>query len=65
MPSQRRGGSVSVWRSEEDLMRFVRWPVHVAIMHANRDKGSLRSESWRSPRFVPDAVWMQACNLLG
>lgn len=64
IPSQRRGGSVSVWRGEEDLMRFVRWPVHVAIMRENRDRGSLRSESWESPRFAPHEVWRQACDLL-
>ncbi|MDX6650291.1 MAG: hypothetical protein QOJ97_2242 [Solirubrobacteraceae bacterium] len=64
IPTQRRGGSVSVWRSEEDLMRFVRSPVHVAIMRANRDKGSLRSENWESPCFAPQTAWAQASDLV-
>ena len=32
-------GSVSVWRSEDDLRRFVRWARHVAIMRRYRDAG--------------------------
>ncbi|MER6509446.1 hypothetical protein ABT158_21670 [Nonomuraea sp. NPDC001636] len=42
----RRVGSLSVWRSEEDLRGFVRLPEHVAIMRAYRDRGTLRSRTW-------------------
>jgi hypothetical protein len=60
LPLERRGGSVSVWRSEEDLLRFVRWPVHLAVMRHYRDKGSLESASWDVERFVAAEVWAEA-----
>src|SRR5437588_7527287 len=31
-PAEWRGGSLSVWDSRADLHRFIRWPVHAAIV---------------------------------
>ncbi|MCK2218564.1 hypothetical protein MF672_032925 [Actinomadura sp. ATCC 31491] len=42
----RRAGSLSVWRSEDDLRAFVRLPEHVRIIGAYRHRGTLRSRSW-------------------
>jgi hypothetical protein len=50
-PLHRRSGSISVWTDEAALRRFVRWPVHVAIMRRYRDKGTLRATSWPAERF--------------
>lgn len=60
IPLQRRSGSVSIWRSEEDLKAFVRWPVHVAIMRRYSSRGNLTSASWLVERFVADEVWNDA-----
>ncbi|ACZ89511.1 hypothetical protein [Streptosporangium roseum] len=46
---RRRIGSVSVWRAESDLRAFVRHPLHVEIMRAYRDRGTLTSDTWDSP----------------
>ncbi|MFD8563427.1 hypothetical protein ACFV1N_39655 [Streptosporangium canum] len=46
---RRRIGSVSVWRTESDLRAFVRHPLHVEIMRAYRDRGTLTSATWDSP----------------
>ncbi|GAA1707376.1 hypothetical protein [Nonomuraea bangladeshensis] len=43
----RRAGSLSVWRTEDDLRAFVRVPAHVRIMRAYRHRGTLRSRTWR------------------
>ncbi len=63
-PLQKRSGSVSVWRSEDDLSRFVRWPVHVAIMRKYRGAGTLTSTSWHAERFVAAQAWQEAVRLL-
>ncbi len=63
-PLQLRSGSVSVWRSEEDLARFVRWPVHVAIMRKYRGAGRLTSQAWLADRFVAPQIWRDAARLL-
>lgn len=51
-PLRSSGGSVSVWRSEEDLLRFVRLPLHLEIMRRYRELGTLRSAQWEMDRFV-------------
>ena len=56
-PLRKRSGSVSVWRSEDDLRSFVRWPRHVAIMRRYRDAGELASFSWLAERFDSDEIW--------
>jgi heme-degrading monooxygenase HmoA len=45
-PVARRGGSVSVWESAEDLRRFVGLPRHAAIMKAYRSRVTVRAASW-------------------
>lgn len=59
-PSELRGGSVSVWRSDDDLRRFVGWPVHASIMKAWRPRIEVRLQRWDDDRFVPDQVWLRA-----
>jgi hypothetical protein len=58
-PLRRRAGSVSVWRSEEDLRRFVAWPRHVAIMRRYRGAGDLTSTSWWA-EFDAAQIWATA-----
>jgi hypothetical protein len=55
-----RGGSLSVWDSQADLRRFIRWPVHVAIMKNWRGRIGVRSASWDDERFVPSRAWLRA-----
>jgi hypothetical protein len=55
-----RGGSLSVWDSHADLRRFIRWPVHVAIMKNWRGRIRVRSASWDDERFVPPQAWLRA-----
>jgi len=59
-PLCKRSGSVSVWRSEEDLCRFVRWPRHLELMRAYRDAGELTSTTWREARFEATGIWARA-----
>jgi hypothetical protein len=63
-PLQQRSGSVSVWRSEDDLNGFVRWPVHVAIMRKYREAGDLTSTSWYYERFISAQAWREAVRFL-
>ena len=63
-PDQRRSGSISVWTSEDDLMRFVRWPKHVTIMRRYRDLGSLVASSWTADSGDADAVWREGMRRL-
>jgi heme-degrading monooxygenase HmoA len=65
MPPGLRSGSVSIWRSAEDLRAFVRWAPHVEIMRRNRDTGHLRgSLSWELEAFDPAGVWSDASEVL-
>jgi hypothetical protein len=59
-PLGKRSGSVSVWRSEEDLRRFVRWPRHLDLMRGYRDAGELTSTTWREPHFEATEIWARA-----
>lgn len=59
-PLRRRSGSVSVWRSEEDLRRFIAWPSHVEIMRRYRGAGEVTSTSWWAERFDPARTWSAA-----
>jgi hypothetical protein len=45
-PGQLRGGSVSVWRDDASLRRFVRLPLHAAIVRKFRDRVQVKSTSW-------------------
>jgi hypothetical protein len=43
---RRTGGSLSLWRSDADLRRFVGLPRHVAIMRRHRDRVTVRAATW-------------------
>jgi len=59
-PGRRRGGSVSVWRSAEDLHAFIRWQPHIEVMRRFRSTGQIESDSWQAPRFDQREVWARA-----
>ena len=59
-PLRRRAGSVSVWRDEADLRRFLRSRPHVRVMRDYRDKGEISSTSWLEASFDPRSVWANA-----
>ncbi|WP_344862724.1 hypothetical protein [Planomonospora alba] len=59
-PLERRCGSVSVWRSEQDLRRFVAWPEHVAVVRRYRGRGRLTSTAWTAEGCDLRAVWARA-----
>jgi hypothetical protein len=63
-PLAKRSGAVSVWRSEDDLRRFVSWSVHVAIMLRYRDAGKLLSANWDAERFTAGPIWREAVRRL-
>ncbi|MEK8145398.1 hypothetical protein NKH18_40485 [Streptomyces sp. M10(2022)] len=46
-----RSGSVSVWRAERDLQAFVARHDHMRIVRSCRERGSMRSTTWRTGRF--------------
>jgi len=52
-PTARRGGSLSVWRDEEALKRFVRLPLHAQIIRQFRDRVRVRSVSWTQREHEP------------
>src|SRR3954447_4289463 len=56
LPARRRSGSISVWTGEDELHRFVRLPEHVAVMRRNRERGELRSTTWRAENYAPRDV---------
>ena len=56
LPATARGGSISVWASEDDLERFVSLPHHVAIMQRYGGRGTVRSTTWTDDTFEPPAV---------
>jgi len=60
----RRQVSVSVWRTAEDLRRFVRSPAHLRIMAEFRDAGALYTNAWTAECFDPTLIWRQAINRL-
>jgi len=64
-PLGRRSGSVSVWKSEEALRRFVRWDVHVAIVRKFGGRGSLKAARWQVDQFTHREVWSEAERRLG
>ncbi|NUW41883.1 hypothetical protein [Nonomuraea rhodomycinica] len=52
-PLRGRCGSVSIWRDETALRRFVAWPDHVAVVRRYRGRGRLRSTTWTALRRDP------------
>ena len=59
-PLRLRSGSVSIWRSEEDLTRFLRSPVHRAIVHKYRPRMGGSSRGWTAERLDREAIWERA-----
>ena len=59
-PAQGRCGSVSVWRDETAMYRFVARPDHVRIMRRYRGRSTVRSTTWTDPRPDRDAIWSRA-----
>ncbi|MFJ9364704.1 hypothetical protein ACIRRA_09850 [Nocardia sp. NPDC101769] len=59
-PAEFRGGSISVWQSERDMRRFVRWPVHTAIVRAWRGRVGIGVDSWQAEKFDADAILTRA-----
>jgi hypothetical protein len=60
----RRQVSVSVWRSREDLRRFVGSPMHLRIMREFRDAGALYTNAWTAERLDRALIWRQATDRL-
>ena len=58
-PASKRGGSLSVWASEDDLRRFVALPRHTAIMRKYRRRVSIRSATWQTDSFRTQDAWAQ------
>ena len=65
LPATARGGSISVWDSEDSLERFIGLPHHVEIMNRYRSRGTVRSHTWSMERFEPDAVLTRARDWIG
>ncbi|MGW4329331.1 hypothetical protein ACWEKR_25970 [Nocardia sp. NPDC004573] len=63
-PSEARGGSISVWETEQDMRRFVRWPVHAEIMRKWRGRVGLATDSWQAAGFEVQEVWARARNTI-
>lgn len=63
-PVKLRSGSVSIWRTQEDLMRFLRSPVHRAIVARYRTRMSGTSSGWTAPRLDRGEIWSQAIHIL-
>ncbi|MEV6252262.1 hypothetical protein AB0L97_03240 [Nocardia sp. NPDC051911] len=63
-PSESRGGSISVWETEQDMRRFVRWPVHADIMRKWRGRVGLATDSWQAAEFEAEEVWARARNTI-
>lgn len=58
--SGRRQISVSVWRTSDDLKRFVRTPTHRRVMRDFRGAGDLHTNAWTAERFDRAQIWRQA-----
>jgi hypothetical protein len=58
-PAKKRGGSLSVWASEDDLRRFVALPRHAAIMRKYGRRVSIRSAMWQTESFRTEDAWAQ------
>jgi hypothetical protein len=59
-PTGMRQISVSIWRSADDLRRFVRSPAHLKVMRDFRNAGSLFTNAWAAERVDGALIWGQA-----
>jgi heme-degrading monooxygenase HmoA len=63
--SRRSTYTVSLWRSEEDLRRFVSHPEHLAMVRAYRPRmESSSAATWTVERFDLGAAWRKARQML-
>jgi hypothetical protein len=60
----RRTVSVSIWRSKEDLHKFVWSPDHVRIMRRHRNTGTLTTTQRTTDHFDRWRIWDQAVDIL-
>jgi hypothetical protein len=58
--SWHRQVSVSIWRTPDDLRRFVASPDHRRVVHDYRAAGALVTTAWTAERFDRDLIWQQA-----
>ncbi|HZZ50300.1 MAG TPA: hypothetical protein VFE65_25710 [Pseudonocardia sp.] len=63
-PSRLRGGSVSVWRDEASLRRFVRLPLHAEIVRRFRGRVGVKSTSWTQMSVHPAELKLASTRLL-
>src|SRR5262249_55170515 len=63
-PLKLRSGSVSIWRSEEDLVRFLRSPVHREVVARYRSRMTGTSTGWTAPHLDRPAIWRRAVDVL-
>ena len=63
-PLKLRSGSVSIWQSEADLMRFLRSPVHRAVVGEYRSRMAGTSTGWTAPQLDRPAIWREARSVL-
>jgi hypothetical protein len=59
-PTRMRSGSISIWQTEEELMRFLRSPTHLTIMREYGSRMSGTSHGRTAPRFDRAAIWKHA-----
>ena len=58
--------TISVWRSKDDLERWLRSPAHLRLMRAFRSKlKSHAADAWTTDRFDLRAAWTEALNRVG
>lgn len=57
--------TVSLWRSEEDLKKFISHPEHLALMRAYRPRmESVSAATWQVESFSLGEAWRKARQLL-
>ena len=56
---KRQTVSISVWRSADDLRRFVRSPRHRKVMKRHRHTGDLVTTAWPAARLDKQEIWEQ------
>jgi hypothetical protein len=63
-PWKLRSGAISIWRSHDDLLRFIRSPAHRAIIRRYNNRMSGTSSAWHAPHLDRPAIWTQAMDRL-
>ena len=61
LPLTTRSGSISVWTDVAAMRGFVGLPLHVDVMRDNRDRGTLRSTTWKVDEFDAGEQRERAC----